>query len=406
MNTMRDVVNQNRAWYCLACGKCSAVCPITRWETRDYCSPRLLVEKAVNGKTDAVYNDPLFWSCLTCNRCSQLCPSTVYFSDFIRGSRALARQAGLSGDCSHGDVIQTWARMMAKPDLEFNRLGWLDDNLNISDDSDTLYFAGCLPYYHTLFEYLNIEGVEIARAAVKILNHMGIAPQVMADERCCGHDQIWEGDLETFHSLASLNLERLKQSGARRIVTTCPECARTLKLDYPKLLGDHGLEILHLSQYVHRNASSLKLAVPNINSSYRVTYQDACRLSRHLGIYDEPRELIKAAGLELIEMERTRTASLCCGTSGWTACGNVSKNIQMQRLKEAGDTGARLLVTTCIKCQIHLKCAQRGPTTSDRVDIQVKDLTTLLADRLQTSSKARKRKNCSRPPTTGMQKDP
>ena len=392
MNTMRDVVNQNRAWYCLACGKCSAVCPITRWETRDYCSPRLLVEKAVNGKTEAVYKDPLFWSCLTCNRCSQLCPSTVYFSDFIRGSRTLARQAGLTGDCSHGDVIQTWAKMMAKPDLECNRLDWLDGDLNISDDSDTLYFTGCLPFYHTLFENLNIEGVAIARAAVKILNHMGIAPQVMADERCCGHDQFWEGDLETFQHLASLNLERLKQSGARRIITTCPECARTLKLDYPRVVGDHAMEILHLTQFMHRNSSALDLAVSDINASYPVTYQDACRLSRHLGVYDEPRELMQAAGFEVIEMERTRSASLCCGTSGWTACGKVSKNIQMERLKEARATGARLLVTTCVKCQIHLKCAQSGAPTSDGVDIQVKDLTTLLADRVKTISKAEKGK--------------
>jgi Fe-S oxidoreductase len=389
MNPMRDIVSQNRAWYCLACGKCSAVCPITRWETREYCSPRLLVEKAVNGKTDAVFNDPLLWSCLTCNRCSQLCPSTVYFSDFIRDSRALARQGGLSGDCSHGDVIQTWAKMMANSDLEFKRLDWLDGDLKISNDSDTLYFVGCLPYYDTLFKNLNIEGVEIARAAVKILNHLGIEPQVLAEERCCGHDQIWEGDLETFQTLAGLNLERIKQSGASQIVTTCPECARTLRLDYPKLVGDHGLEILHLTQLLSRNASALELTTRNVNSPPRVTYQDACRLSRHLGIYDEPRELIKRAGLELIEMERTRHSSLCCGTSGWTACGSVSKNIQIERLKEARTTGADLLVTTCVKCQIHFRCAQQGTKYSDAADIQVKDLTTLLADQLQKSSEVR-----------------
>jgi Fe-S oxidoreductase len=112
-------------------------------------------------------------------------------------------------------------------------------------------------------------------------------------------------------------------------------------------------------------------------------------LSRHLGIYDEPRELIKAAGLELIEMERTRHSSLCCGTSGWTACGSVSKNIQVERLKEARNTGAHLLVTTCVKCQIHFRCAQQGTKYSDAADIQVRDLTTLLADQLQTSSEAR-----------------
>jgi Fe-S oxidoreductase len=169
-------------------------------------------------------------------------------------------------------------------------------------------------------------------------------------------------------------------------VTTCPECARTLKLDYPKLVGDHGLEILHLTQLLYRNVSALELIDRNVNSPHRATYQDACRLSRHLGIYDEPRALIKAAGHELIEMERTRHASLCCGTSGWTACGRVSSNIQAERLREAKTTGAHLLVTTCVKCQIHFRCAQAGTKGSHAVDIQIQDLTTLLADRLANSS--------------------
>ncbi|UCH20620.1 MAG: (Fe-S)-binding protein [Deltaproteobacteria bacterium] len=382
MNRMRDIVSRNRAWYCLACGKCSAICPITRWDTREYCSPRLLVEKAINGDEDNVFKDPLFWSCLTCNRCSQLCPSNVHFSGFIRDSRALARQAGHLGDCSHGDVIRTWGQMMTNPDLEPNRLDWLDNDLKISKDSDILYFVGCLPYYDTLFKNMDIEGIEIARAAIKIMNHMGIEPQVLTDERCCGHDQIWEGDLETFQSLAGLNLERINQSGARQIVTTCPECARTLKLDYPKLLGDHGLEILHLTQFVSRNIADFGFTPREENSKDRATYQDACRLSRHLGIYDEPRELIKALGFELTEMERTHRASLCCGTSGWTACGRASKNIQVERLTEARATGADLLVTTCVKCQIHFRCTQQGSQSSDAVDIRIRDLTTLLADRL------------------------
>ncbi|MCK5203464.1 MAG: (Fe-S)-binding protein, partial [Desulfobacterales bacterium] len=106
MGNLQDIINQNRAWYCLECGKCSAVCPITYWETRAYCSPRLLIEKALNSHSADVYEDPLFWSCLTCKRCSELCPSDVLFSEFIMDTRALARSDGLSGDCTHGEVIQ------------------------------------------------------------------------------------------------------------------------------------------------------------------------------------------------------------------------------------------------------------------------------------------------------------
>jgi len=377
MDEMRQIIGKNRAWYCLDCGKCSAVCPITRLETRAYTSPRLLVEKATQGQTDDLLDDLLFWSCLTCKRCSELCPSDVYFSEFLRDARALARQDDRAGECTHGDVVQTWGRIMTRPDLRQDRLGWLAGDLQTSDDSDTLYFTGCLPYYDATFQHLGAEGIEIARAAVKILNHLGIAPQVLADERCCGHDQLWEGDVETFRALATLNLEQLQASGARRIVTTCPECARTLKVDYPQLVGDHGLQVVHLAELLAEH----DLPAGSAHGT-RVTYQDPCRLGRHLGVYDAPRQVLAHLGLEIAEMEQARNTSLCCGTSCWTACGQVSKNIQAERLREAQATGADLLVTACVKCQIHFKCAQQNPALSQELGIQIRDLATLVAEAL------------------------
>jgi len=382
MGNLQDIINRNRAWYCLECGKCSAVCPITVWETRAYCSPRLLIEKALNHPSADVYEDPLFWSCLTCKRCSELCPSDVLFSEFIRDTRGLARNDGRAGNCSHGEVIQTWGAMMTDPELDQNRLDWLDRDLKVSDDSETLYFVGCLPYYEVQFKHLGIEGLGIARAAVRILNHFGIEPQVLSDERCCGHDQIWEGDTATFDALARLNLKRFRASKAKQIITTCPECARTLGVDYPQRVGEHGMEVLHLTQFISRQLAASKIEWGSELKNGQVTYQDACRLGRHLGVYEEPRMLLRASGLDLVEMERAQRSSLCCGTSCWTACGQVSKNIQVERLREAKATGAELLITSCVKCQIHFKCAQQDPTLENDIAIPIRDLTTVLADRL------------------------
>ncbi|MBS1250478.1 MAG: putative iron-sulfur-binding oxidoreductase FadF [Chloroflexi bacterium] len=385
-NTMREIIKVNRVWYCLDCGKCSAVCPITRWEQQQYASPRLLVERAINTRFEETLADPLFWSCLTCKQCSEICPSEVYFSEFLRDARSLAREDDHAGTCTHSGMIQSWAKMMTDPDLIQNRLGWLSDDLRVSEESDTIYFTGCLPYYDVAFEKLGVEGVEIAQAAVKIFNHLGIEPQVLADERCCGHDQLWEGDTETFRQLAERNLERLKSTGAKRIVTTCPECARTLKVDYPQLVGEHNMEVLHLTELLAESdlpySSSQSIPAEGLITHHSITYQDPCRLGRYLDVYDAPRHLITDLGLELTEMEHARKSSLCCGTSCWTSCGQVSKNIQVERLQEAKATGADILVTACVKCQIHFKCAQDDPVLGDEIDIAIRDLTTLVAERL------------------------
>ena len=381
MDSLKDIIQRCRVWYCQECGKCSAVCPITRWETRSYSSPRLLVERAIDCQPQEVMQDPLFWSCLTCKRCSLLCPSDVLFSDFMQEMRTLARECGQAGKCAHGAVIQNWGKMMAEPGLKQQRLDWMTPELHISADSEIVYFTGCLPYYDALFKHLDIEGVEIARAAVKILNHLGIAPQVMADERCCGHDQLWGGDIETFYSLAKLNLEHLSATGAKIIITTCPECALMLIQEYPKRVADHGMVVFHLAQYLAQAVADDNLVLKSKNHNC-VTYHDPCRLGRYLGIYDAPRSLLEALGLDLREMEQVRSASLCCGTTGWTSCGRVSKNIQIERLREASRTGVNRMITACIKCQIHFRCAQEDPLLENKLNLEIQDLTTLVAKHL------------------------
>jgi Fe-S oxidoreductase len=272
-------------------------------------------------------------------------------------------------------------RMMADPKLKQNRLEWLDGELRTSTDSDTLYFVGCLPHYDVLFNGIGAQGLEIARSAVKVLNHLGIEPIVLADERCCGHDLLWEGDIENFRKLAELNVALLRETGAQRIVTACPECAHTLKVDYRAFGNGLDMEVLHLSQFLAQKLEAGELELGELGGG--VTYQDPCRLGRYLGVYDEPRRVMAALGLELAEMEYHRGRALCCGTSAWTHCGATAKSIQVDRLHEAKATGAEALVTACAKCQIHFRCAMDDTRLGDQIMIEVKDLATLVAEALE-----------------------
>jgi heterodisulfide reductase subunit D len=371
MESIDQAIRANRAFFCLDCGKCTSVCPIA-WRDASF-SPRALVESARLDHGEVLVHDERLWECLTCGRCIQVCPSGVSFLEFIRDVRTVARGAQQTGRCTHGATIQTWMRMMANPALKQDRLGWLTDDLATADESDTVYFVGCLPYYEVLFGQIEAQGVEIARSAVRVLNGLGIEPIVLADERCCGHDLLWEGEVDTFRRLAALNTDLLQATGAKRVVTTCAECARTLRLDYQL-----GMEVVHLAQLLVE--SDWK---PAETRRGVVTYQDPCRLGRHLGVYREPREVISKLGYELVEMPNNRGRAICCGTSAWTQCGATAKEIQVDRLEEATDTGAQFLVTACAKCQIHFRCAQNDARLDDGVRIEIRDLATLVADAME-----------------------
>jgi Fe-S oxidoreductase len=379
MEAIQQIIKSTKAYYCLECGKCTSVCPISRREPAY--SPRLTVERALWGEGGELLTDVLLWSCLTCQQCSTRCPSDVRYVDFIRDLRALARRAGQEGLCSHGEAIQTWMRMMASPNLKQNRLDWLDEDLKVSADSDTVYFVGCLPYYDILFNKIGAQGVEVARSAVRVLNRLGVEPVILENERCCGHDLLWEGDVANFCQLAELNIAMLQATGARRIVTTCPECARTLEVDYPAYIGDLGMEVMHITELLAQRLAEGKPRITH-HVSRITTYHDPCRLGRHLGVYDAPRQVIEALGLELVEMEHSSKNALCCGTSCWTNCGAINKQIQVDRLSEARATGAELLVTTCAKCQIHFKCAMDDHGLGEEAGMEIRDLVTLVDEAL------------------------
>jgi Fe-S oxidoreductase len=374
-----ESVRLTGARLCLDCGKCTAVCPVAR--ANGSFSPRKIVANAVAGDEGAMTNETI-WHCLTCKLCSERCPSDVDYVDLTKVVRIDAHKGGKEAFCSHGSAFQLLMKIMASPELKQQRMGWLTPGLKISDKSDCLYFVGCIPYFDAFFEKLDVNTSEIARSTVKLLNAIGIEPVVMPDERCCGHDLLWAGDVEGFKALARHNIEKLKATGAKRVVTACPECATTLKVYYPEFVGALPFEVVHLTELVDKHAKSGELKFELKDK--RVTFQDPCRLGRFLSVYDPPRNLLRQLfGESFKDMRRSRNASICCGTSGWMNCGIHSKSIQTDRLREARKTGSEILATACAKCKIHFKCAMGDTGFPDEAKIQVEDMAVLLASSLK-----------------------
>ena len=378
-----QLIEDTGAFDCVECGKCTTVCPVAKYNT-DF-APRTIVLKATEGQADQIATNRDIWTCVTCEQCNAMCPYKVDYSGFIRGLRAEAAMMDNEAACSQGGLMHELMRIQAHGDFEQNRLGWVTDDLKIADKGEVLYFTGCVSYFDAMLRDRDLGLADIPRSVVRIMNKAGVTPVVRNDEVCCGHDLNWTGDELGLQKLMKKNIDMIKDSGAKKVVFSCPECLRTFDMDYQDLMGDLDFEMVHISEYVDDLIQDGKVKFkPNAR---KLTFQDSCRLGRHLGIYDQPRNALAAAeGTEILEMENTRDKALCCGVSAWATCDEISRKLQVERLKEAKRTGAECLVTGCYKCLIHLACARDNKlegVPKEQVDIPIKDISVSIAESLE-----------------------
>ena len=371
-NSLDQLVEEFQIFHCVECGKCTGACPLAQVD-RQF-SPRLLARCAIDEGLGSPYLREGAWACLTCGLCRERCPAGIRFEYFIHRVRLLYFEEDGRSHLGHGGALQAIMRMQVAPKLKQNRAEWITPQLRTSSSGEVLYFVGCLPYFDAFFSDLHLNLTDIAVHTVKILNSLGVAPVVLQNERCCGHDLFWSGDVRSFEALRRLNLDSFHRTGVTTIVTSCAECSFVLKDLYADDSGNMPFEVMHLSDYVR------KMDPPSVRRSERVaTYQDPCRLGRFQGVFEAPRELISAVAL-LREMPHSGRGSWCCGNSAWLGCDRYSKQMQVERLLEALSTGNDTLVTACPKCQVHLACTMKDANLLRDLHMNILDLSSLLAE--------------------------
>ena len=375
-DSVKKVIASHNITSCQDCGKCTSACPLALIG-KDF-SPRTMAGSILSGNidSDSVKND--IWTCLTCGLCYDRCPSAVDFPRFIRDIRCLLNKKQ-DNKAAHGGFFQSLMRTMTSPHLKTKHWNWLPEDIQINPKGKTLYFGGCAPYFDIFFrKFLDIDTSRILIDSLRLLNFFDIQPAVLFEERCCGHDLLWSGDKKNFMELAKLNVNALNDLEIEEVITSCPECYRTLSHDYRESGLEMNFKVTHIYEFLEKEID--KGSVNFKKMDRRLTLQDSCRLSRFEDKSDLPRKLINHLNSNgFKEMQFKGKAAICCGNCAWTGCDSYSKALQVERLKQVHETKSDLLITSCPKCQIHFKCAMEDPFLGKDLAIEIMDLTSVIA---------------------------
>lgn len=320
----------------------------------------------------------LFYACPLCGACDVGCKRNLDLEIglALEALRVRLVRDGVGPMPVHREIadhVRKHRNIFGHP--EGKRKDWMGKTLRSAKGAGVLYFVGCYSsYLHP----------EIPQATVKILEASGTPFQTMAEEGCCGNLLFSVGMTEEAKRQAEHNLGELKRSGTTTLLTSCAECYRMWKVDYPKLLGcstsELGFEVKHLSEFVCEAMEAGRLDV-HLPFQKRLVYHDSCNLSRlsepwvswsgerkrwgildpplirrrgTFGIYQPPREILnRIPGLHWVEFHRKRENAFCCGAGRGTseAFPEFSLWSAGQRIEEAFELGVEGIIATCPRCK-------------------------------------------------------
>ena len=390
------------AYACIQCNRCQDVCPATA--TGKSLSPAALeINKRmelnharrdgaagfVTGRTSPrpllqfALSAQAAWACTTCGACMQVCPvQNEQMLDIIDIRR---NQVMMDGEFPA--QLQTAFRGMerAKNPWGINhekRMEWAEGlavpTVDENPEPDVLYWVGCAASYDP-------QAQKTARAFVQILGYAGVNFAVLGKRECCTGDSARRSGNELlYRELADQNVATLNAVHPKLIVASCPHCMNALGHEYRQIGGAY--TVLHHTQYLESLVTTGRLNTDRLDAT--ITYHDPCYLGRHNGIYDAPRNVLRVLGGDLLELERSRENSFCCGAGGaqfWKEEEPGRERISENRYREVKQrlSSATHQKTLAVGCPFCKNMLSGTPGKMDADGIVIKDVAELLFESVQ-----------------------
>jgi Fe-S oxidoreductase len=405
-------------WYsCTECGRCTNMCPAfnsgkplhpkkiseqLREELVDHGGGQVLALAMRNGaklenqedgsppeglrhlmdNLSAVSEEALF-SCTTCRACEQACPVFIeYVQEIVDMRRHLVQVEGRFPE----EVQRAFTNMENNSNpwgMGFATRGdWakeFDVKLMSEDpgELDLLFWVGCAGSFDD-------RNKQVSAALVKILKAAGLKFAILGQEEGCTGDSARRiGNEYLYQVLAAQNVEVLNGYNVKKIVTACPHCFNTIKNEYHQFGGEY--EVLHHSELIAQLLEENKIKLEKVDPVLG-TFHDSCYLGRYNDIYEQPRKVLKASGMKLLEMTLSREKGRCCGAGGgrmWMD--EHGTKVNDMRLDDALELPEqpKVIASSCPFCLTMMSDAVGGKDMAKQ--IQTRDIAEIVADALPSS---------------------
>jgi Fe-S oxidoreductase len=387
---------------CIHCGMCAEAChfyiateeerytpaykaePLRRFYRREI-SPMRMLYRPFTKKVDAddlrEWRELVYEACTGCGRCDMMCPMGINISTSINIMREGIAAAGLVpaelSALQHEQRDGNTVFGIGKDELR-EAVEQLANGTEIPLDS-----VGAKVLLLTTAVEVRLFPEAIA-ASAKILQKSGADWTMSTEAFEAANLGLISGDRETRKRAVGRIAGKAAALGVETIIV--PESGhayQSLRWESANDLGEAlPFEVLAISEYIAREMEAGRISLNYPNGPATVTYHDPCRLGRQGGVFEEPRQVLAAMGIEVRETAANRRENLCCGGG----CGEYTishsaplrqKAFELKR-HELDRTEADAVVTGCNNCRINLMIG----AANSGWDMKVVSLAETVADNL------------------------
>ncbi len=333
-----SAVHEREHTYCSFCPKlCRLACPVSTAQAKETTTPwgkMIVLHHLDKGQLPftAEYA-ATFYACTGCQRCKSYCDHDTEVAAALNSGRAEAVKAGVAPAAAYAVIEEHQARQEHAAAAAQAIFG---DALT-DTTAPTAFVPGCTTC---------VAHPEDARAGFEATKALTRRDVRVEGSECCGLPLLDAGDRDGFLTSATRFLKRLE--GADEAVFQDPGCLHALAVAAKQLGASSDVRMVHLSQLADRHLARIE-ALPEL-ADKTLRYHDPCKLGRGMGVYEEPRRVLrKILGKELAEFHHARDRAECSGGGGQLPRTDreTSDAIAQERLRTHEREGGGVLVTAC-----------------------------------------------------------
>jgi Fe-S oxidoreductase len=168
------------------------------------------------------------------------------------------------------------------------------------------------------------------------------------------------GDVEKARKIADRFMDEALRLGVKEVVITeCGHAYRVANIFHEAWTGKkHPFRVRHILEVIDEYIKDGRLKVSR-SIDVPVSYHDPCQTGRNGGVFEQPRDIVRALASDFRDMTPNREQQWCCGGGGGIVAISEMDEFRLKsgarKVEQIRATGAKIVASPCENCRLQME---------------------------------------------------